>query len=55
MTEPGRTPHTSERAEGDPPGGDETGGRTPRSEEPAEGKDEGQGQGADTPETGDGQ
>ena len=29
MTEPERTPHTSESAEGDVPGDDETGGRTP--------------------------
>ena len=49
MTEPGRTPHTSERAEGDPPGDDETGGRTPHPQEPAEGKEPGQGEGADTP------
>ena len=49
MTEPGRTPHTSERAEGDPPGDEASGGRTPRPEEPAEGKDADQGQGADTP------
>jgi hypothetical protein len=39
MTEPGRTPHTSEAAEGDSPGDDETGGRTPHPEEPAEGAD----------------
>ena len=39
MTEPGRTPHTSEAAEGDSPGDEETGGRTPHSEEPAEGED----------------
>lgn len=50
MTEPGRTPHTSERAEGDPPGDEATGGRTPHAEEPAEGKEAGQGEGADTPE-----
>ena len=50
MTEPGRTPHTSEGAEGDPSGDDETGGRTPHSEEPAEGKEAGQGEGADTPD-----
>lgn len=37
MTEPGRTPHTSERAEGDPAGDDETGGRTPHPQDPAEG------------------
>jgi hypothetical protein len=40
MTEPERTPHTSERAEGDPPGNDATGGRTPHPEEPAEGAEE---------------
>jgi hypothetical protein len=39
MTEPGRTPHTTESAEGDEPGDEETGGRTPHSEEPAEGED----------------
>jgi hypothetical protein len=49
MTEAGRTPHTSERAEGDPPGDEATGGRTPHPEEPAEGKDVG-GSGADTPD-----
>ncbi len=49
MTEPGRTPHTSESAEGDPPGDDETGGRTPHPQEPAEGQEAGQGEGADTP------
>ena len=49
MTEPGRTPHASERAEGDPPGEDATDGRTPHPEEPAEGKQAGQGEGADTP------
>jgi hypothetical protein len=50
MTEPGRTPHTSEGAEGDRPGDDETGGRTPHPEEPAEGQEAGQGEGADTPD-----
>lgn len=50
MTEPGRTPHTSERAEGDPPGDDATGGRTPHPEQPAEGQEPGQGEGADTPD-----
>ena len=49
MTEPGRTPHTSERAEGDPPADEDTGDRTPHPEEPAEGKDVDQGPGADTP------
>jgi hypothetical protein len=49
MTESGRTPHTSEPAEGDPPGDDETGGRTPHPQEPAEGQQAGQGEGADTP------
>jgi hypothetical protein len=49
MSEPERTPHTTERAEGDPAGDDETGGRTPHPEEPAEGGDVG-GDGADTPD-----
>ena len=39
MTEPDRV-HTTESAEGDEPGDEETGGRTPHSEEPAEGEDE---------------
>ncbi|SFK39745.1 hypothetical protein [Geodermatophilus ruber] len=39
MTEPGRTPHTAERAEGDPPEDHEAGGRTPHPEDPAEGGD----------------
>jgi hypothetical protein len=49
MTESGRTPHTSERAEGDPPGDDGTGGRTPHPEQPAEGEEVAEG-GADTPD-----
>ena len=49
MTEAERTPHTAERAEGDPPGDGGPGGRTPHPEEPAEGKDAGGG-GADTPD-----
>ena len=48
MTEPGRTPHTSEAAEGDSPGDEETGGRTPHLEDPAEGADSGDGP-EDTP------
>ena len=53
MTEAGRTPHTAERAEGDPPDDDATNGRTPHPEQPAEGEDaaDGAGTGADTPET----
>ena len=50
MTEAERTPHTAERAEGDPPGDDETDGRTPHPEEPAEGQDLGDESGADTPD-----
>jgi hypothetical protein len=38
MTESERT-HTTESAEGDEPGDEETGGRTPHSEQPAEGSD----------------
>jgi hypothetical protein len=44
MTEPERT-HTTESAEGDEPGDEETGGRTPHSEQPAEGEDTGDGDG----------
>lgn len=36
MTEPDRV-HTTESAEGDEPGDEETGGRTPHPEDPAEG------------------
>ena len=39
MTEPERRPHSTESAEGDEPGDEETGGRTPHSEQPAEGSD----------------
>ena len=38
MTEPERA-HSSEAAEGDLPGDEETGGRTPHSEQPAAGED----------------
>ena len=53
MTEAERTPHTAERAEGDPPGDEDTDGRTPHSEEPAEGSDvqEDAGRGADAPDS----
>jgi hypothetical protein len=44
MTESERT-HTTESAEGDELGNEETGGRTPHSEQPAEGEDTGNGQG----------
>jgi hypothetical protein len=44
MTESERT-HTTESAEGDEPGDEETGGRTPHSEQPAEGEDTSNGQG----------
>ena len=40
MTEPERT-HSTESAEGDEPGDDETGGRTPHPDQPAEGEDTG--------------
>jgi hypothetical protein len=39
MTEPGRTPHTSKRAEGDPPGDKEVDRRAPRPDLPGEGAD----------------
>jgi len=42
MTDPERPPRSAERAEGDPPGEDETDGRTPHPEEPAEGEDFGE-------------
>lgn len=48
MTDPERPPRSPERAEGDPPGEDDTGGRTPHPDQPAEGEDTGSG-GADTP------
>jgi hypothetical protein len=49
MTGSERTPHTAERAEGDPPGDEGAGGRTPHPEEPAEGEDVGA-DGAETPD-----
>jgi hypothetical protein len=48
MTEPERTPHTSEPAEGDLAGDDEVDSRPPHPEQPAEGEDTGGG--ADTPD-----
>jgi hypothetical protein len=48
MTDPERPPHTSEPAEGAPPGDDDTDGRTPHPTEPAEGKELDEGP-ADTP------
>ena len=41
MTEPERRTHSTESAEGDEPGDDETGGRTPHPDQPAEGEDTG--------------
>jgi hypothetical protein len=49
MTEPGRTPHTSEPAEGDDAPGRQVDERTPHPQDPAEGKDVPGG--ADQPET----
>jgi hypothetical protein len=48
MTDPDRPPRSPERAEGDPPGEDDSSGRTPRPDQPAEGEDTAGG-GADTP------
>ncbi len=48
MSEPERTPHSAERAEGDPPGETSDSGRTPHPEEPAEGRDDVGGGGADS-------
>jgi hypothetical protein len=39
MTDPERT-HSTESAEGDEPGDEETGGRTPHPEDPVEGSDD---------------
>jgi hypothetical protein len=47
MTDPERTPHTSEPAEGDEAPGRTVDDRPPHSEQPAEGED--LGDGADTP------
>jgi hypothetical protein len=49
MTDPDRTPHTEEPAEGGDPPGTQDDGRTPHTEEPAEGKDLPL-EGADTPD-----
>ena len=49
MSDPDRPPRTAERAEGDPPGEDDTDGRTPHPTEPAEGEE--RSGGADTPDT----
>jgi ribokinase len=49
MSEPGRTPRTAERAEGDPPGEGTESGRTPHPEEPAEGRDDVDAGAADSP------
>jgi hypothetical protein len=49
MSDPQRTPHPEEPAEGQDEGGTPDGGRTPHPEEPAEGADVGGGEGADTP------
>ena len=50
MSEAHRTPHSAERAEGDPACEEASGGRTPHSEEPAEGRDDSARGGADTPD-----
>jgi hypothetical protein len=49
MSEPQRTPHTSEPAEGDDAPGREVDSRTPHPQDPAEGQD--LPGGADQPET----
>jgi hypothetical protein len=48
MSEPQRTPHPEQPAEGEDVGTADDTGRTPHSEQPAEGQDAGGG-GADTP------
>ncbi|MGY2064262.1 hypothetical protein [Blastococcus sp. SYSU DS0619] len=50
MSEPQRTPHSADRAEGDPAGEEAGSGRTPHPEEPAEGRSDAAGGGADTPD-----
>ncbi|MCZ2859081.1 hypothetical protein [Blastococcus sp. VKM Ac-2987] len=50
MSEPQRTPHSADRAEGDPAGEESGSGRTPHAEEPAEGRDDAAGGGADSPD-----
>jgi len=49
MTDPQRTPHPEEPAEGRDAGENDSGGRTPHPEQPAEGDDVGGGASADTP------
>jgi hypothetical protein len=51
MSESHRTPHSAERAEGDPAGEEGGSGRTPHPEEPAEGSAAVADDGADTPDT----
>jgi hypothetical protein len=48
MSDPQRTPHPEQPAEGQDPGEGESDGRTPHTEQPAEGEDVG-GESADTP------
>jgi hypothetical protein len=48
MTDPQRTPHPEQPAEGQDAGESEDDGRTPHTEQPAEGEDVG-GESADTP------
>ena len=48
MSEPQRTPHPEQPAEGEDAGDSGGTGRTPHPEQPAEGQDAG-GEGADTP------
>jgi hypothetical protein len=49
VSDPQRTPHPEEPAEGTDAGEADTSGRTPHPEEPAEGGDPTSGSGADTP------
>ncbi|TYP87939.1 hypothetical protein [Blastococcus xanthinilyticus] len=50
MSEPQRTPHPEEPAEGGRDSAEESGGRTPHPEEPAEGRSDTADGGADTPD-----
>jgi hypothetical protein len=49
MSEPQRTPHPEQPAEGEDTGENGGSGRTPHPDQPAEGEDVGGGEGADSP------
>ena len=49
MSEPQRTPHPEQPAEGEDTGENGSSGRTPHPDQPAEGEDVGGGESADSP------